>query len=107
MRRKLKGQFQPQHRTHQGHNGSPLQEMLGKFGAETEGMTNENLPHLRVPSYGQAPIHDIINNTLLCPHTEALSNYLLRGSTKQLTEKAAEIQSLTFHGPWGLLGRFV
>ena len=38
-------------------------------------MANENLPHLRVPSYGQAPIHDIINDTLLCSYTKALIVY--------------------------------
>lgn len=50
-------------------------------------------------SHGQAPIHDIIKDTLLCSHTGDLHNCLFTGYTKQLTETDEENYSETWEGP--------
>ena len=53
--------------------------------------------------YWQVPIHDIIMDTRLCSHTEALHKCAVRVFTKQLTEMDAENHSETWDGPWRLL----
>ena len=57
----------------------------------------------RDPTYGRAPIHDIIKNTLLWSHTGALHNCPLSGSTQQLPDKVTEIQRQPLSGHWVLL----
>ena len=61
-----------------------------------------DLPNL---SHGQAPIPDLIHDTLLCLCTRAKHNCPMRGPTQQQTETDADTHSQTMDGGWDTYGR--